>query len=45
LLTPLRQWRKYDPTRKYLMENELKRILAEKDISNDVYEIASKSLS
>src|SRR3990172_1451293 len=45
LLTPLRQWRKYDPTRKCLMENELKRILADKDISNDVYEIVSKSLS
>ncbi len=45
LLTPIRQWRKYDPARKSLMENELKRILAEKDISNDVYEIVSKSLS
>jgi len=45
LLTPLRQWRKYDPARKNLMENELKRILAEKDISNDVYEIVSKSLN
>ncbi|MFH1157956.1 MAG: aminopeptidase N [Pseudomonadota bacterium] len=44
LLSPLRQWRKYDPSRKHLMENELKRILSEKDISNDVYEIASKSL-
>ena len=45
LLTPIRQWRKYDPARKNLMENELKRILSEKDISNDVYEIVSKSLS
>jgi len=45
ILTPLRQWRKYDATRKLLMENELKRILSEKDISNDVYEIVSKSLS
>jgi aminopeptidase N len=45
LLTPLRQWRRYDTLRKSLMENELKRILSEKDISNDVYEIASKSLS
>ncbi len=44
LLTPLRQWRKYDAERKLLMENELKRILSEKDISNDVYEIVSKSL-
>ncbi|MCE9507633.1 MAG: aminopeptidase N [Alphaproteobacteria bacterium] len=45
LLTPIRQWRKYDPVRKHLMENELKRILSEKDISNDVYEIVSKSLN
>jgi aminopeptidase N len=45
LLTPLRQWRRYDAQRKSLMEQELKRILSEKDISNDVYEIASKSLS
>ena len=45
LLTPLRQWRRYDTLRKSLMENELKRILSEKGISNDVYEIASKSLS
>jgi aminopeptidase N len=45
LLTPIRQWRKYDQTRKHLMENELKRILSEKDISNDVYEVVSKSLS
>ena len=45
LMSPLRQWKRYDSTRKSLMENELKRILSEKDISNDVYEIASKSLS
>ena len=45
LLTPMRQWKRYDAVRKGLMENELKRILSEKDISNDVYEIASKSLS
>ncbi len=44
LLTPLRQWRKYDAERKSLMESELKRILSEKNISNDVYEIVSKSL-
>ena len=45
LLTPFRQWRKYDAARKNLMENELKRILSEHDISNDVYEIVSKSLN
>jgi aminopeptidase N len=41
----MRQWQRYDSARKVLMEQELKRILAEKDISNDVYEIVSKSLS
>jgi aminopeptidase N len=41
----MRQWQRYDSSRKVLMEQELKRILAEKDISNDVYEIVSKSLS
>jgi aminopeptidase N len=45
LVTPLRQWQRYDSARKLLMENELKRILSDKDISNDVYEIVSKSLS
>ncbi|MDF3025113.1 MAG: pepN, partial [Alphaproteobacteria bacterium] len=45
LLNPLRNWKRYDAARKSLMEQELKRILSEKDISNDVYEIASKSLS
>ncbi len=44
LLGPFQQWRKYDSSRKHLMENELKRILSEEDISNDVYEIVSKSL-
>lgn len=45
LLGPLRQWRRYDITRQSLMESELKRILSDKDISKDVYEIASKSLA
>ena len=45
LLGPLRQWRRYDIKRQALMESELKRILADKDISKDVYEIASKSLA
>ena len=44
LLTPLRQWRRFDAVRKGLMEAELKRILSQKDISNDVYEIVTKSL-
>ena len=45
LLGPLRQWRRYDIKRQALMESELNRILADKDISKDVYEIASKSLA
>jgi aminopeptidase N len=45
LVTPLRQWKRYDTSRKGLMEKELKRIMSEKNISNDVYEIVSKSLS
>ncbi len=45
LLGPLRQWRRYDITRQSLMEAELKRILADKDVSKDVYEITSKSLA
>jgi aminopeptidase N len=44
LLTPLRQWRRFDSTRKALMEAALKRILADKNVSNDVYEIVSKTL-
>lgn len=45
LLGPLRQWRRYDIKRQSLMEGELKRILSDKDVSKDVYEIASKSLA
>ena len=45
LLTPMRQWKRYDADRRALMEEELKRILGTKDISNDVYEIVSKSLN
>jgi aminopeptidase N len=44
LVTPLRRWRRYDAARRGLMESALKRILAQKDISNDVYEVVSKSL-
>jgi aminopeptidase N len=45
LLTPLRQWRRYDAARRGLMESELRRILSQKGISNDVFEIVSKSLN
>ena len=44
LLGPLSQWRNYEPHRRELMAGQLRRILAHKQLSRDVYEIASKSL-
>lgn len=44
LLTPLREWKRYTPDRQEKMKASLERILATKDLSPDVYEIASKSL-
>ena len=43
LVSPLINWRRYDPKRQSQMQQELDRILAIKDLSSDVYEIASKS--
>jgi hypothetical protein len=43
-LTPLTRWRKYDPARQELMKAELRRIMAEPNVSKDVYEVLSKSL-
>jgi aminopeptidase N len=43
-LTPLTRWRKYDPKRQELMKAELRRIMAEENVSKDVYEVLSKSL-
>jgi aminopeptidase N len=43
LVSPLINWRRYDTERQRLMQQELDRILAIKDLSSDVYEIASKS--
>jgi aminopeptidase N len=43
-LTPLTRWRKYDPARQALMKAELRRVMAEENLSKDVYEIVSKSL-
>ncbi len=45
LVSPLGQWRRYNETRQGLMKAELKRILETENISNDVYEMANKSLS
>jgi aminopeptidase N len=44
LLAPLGSWRRYDAGRQTLMKRELARIVAEKGLSRDVFEIASKSL-
>ena len=45
LLGPLGQWRRFDEARRNLMKVSLQRILDSKDLSRDVYEIASKSLN
>jgi aminopeptidase N len=44
LLGPLTKWRKYIPEAQRLMKAELERIMAEPDLSRDVYEVVSKSL-
>jgi aminopeptidase N len=43
-LTPLTRWRKYDAGRQQLMKAQLQRIMAEPDLSPDVYEVLTKSL-
>ncbi len=44
LLMPMRDWKRYTPDRQELLKKSLERILAEKNISPNVFEIASKSL-
>ncbi|MET0356315.1 MAG: aminopeptidase N [Cellvibrio sp.] len=44
LLTPLTKWKKYNSDRQELMKAQLERIMAEPDLSKDVYEVVSKSL-
>jgi aminopeptidase N len=44
LLTPLTKWKKYNPQRQALMKAQLERIMAEPDLSKDVFEVVSKSL-
>ena len=44
LLTPLTKWKKYSPERQALMKAELERIMAEPNLSKDVFEVVSKSL-
>jgi aminopeptidase N len=44
LLGPLSKWRKYTPDVQQRMRGQLERILAEPELSSDVYEVVSKSL-
>ena len=43
-LTPLTRWRKYDLKRQELMKAELRRVMAEENLSRDVSEIVLKCL-
>ncbi len=45
ILAPLGSWRRMNVTHQKMMKAELQRILDTENLSNDVYEIASKSLS
>jgi aminopeptidase N len=44
LVTPLREWKRYTPALKAMMKQALEAILATPNLSNDVFEIASKCL-
>jgi aminopeptidase N len=44
MVTPLTAWRKAETARQLLMKSQLQRLIDTKDISNDVFELASKSL-
>ncbi len=44
ILAPLTQWRKYESHRQQLMKTELNRILGTENLSENVFEIASKSV-
>ncbi len=44
LVQTLSRWRRFDPDRQTLMREQLERIVAREGLSNDVYEIASRSL-
>jgi len=45
LLSPLTRWKRMDSNRRQLMKQALESILSHKDVSRDVFEIASKSLA
>jgi aminopeptidase N len=44
LLYPITRWRRFDSARQALMREQLERILEVEGLSNDVYEVVSKSL-
>lgn len=44
-LTPMRDWRRYEPELASLMKSQLERIASVKELSADVYEVVTKSLS
>jgi aminopeptidase N len=44
MITPLTQWRRYDPPRQQLMRAQLERIGSQPNLSDDVKEIVEKSL-
>ncbi|MCG7975059.1 MAG: aminopeptidase N [Candidatus Thiodiazotropha taylori] len=45
LLRIMSRWRRYDESRQQLMRKAFERVLAQADISKDVFEIASKSVA
>jgi aminopeptidase N len=45
MLTPIRDWRRYEPQLAGKIKHELERIAAIKDLSPDVFEVVSKSLA
>lgn len=45
LIAPLGRWSRYDPARQALMRQALESILAAQNLSPDVYELTSKSLT
>ncbi len=45
MLTPLTQWRRYDPSRQQLMRIQLERIGGQPTLSDDVREVVEKSLA
>ena len=44
MIGPFSQWKQFNEPRQKLMKEQLGRIMAAKDLSENVYEIAAKSL-